>query len=56
METNGIQRQIPIMGEARKPAFVDDALITSCQDGRGDWKARRLAEIDAERAELMRAA
>lgn len=124
METNGIQRQIPIMGEARKPCFIDDALIASCQDGRDaiglcmhlsgytaetladmlglskgyvskclsgrgnfpahlrvklmeicgnyaplqfeaarlgveirdDWKARRLAEIEAERAELMRAA
>lgn len=124
METSGIQRQIPIMGEARKPEFLDAALIEALKDGRGaiglcmqmsgytaetladmlglskgyvskclsgrgnfpahlrvrlmelcgnyaplqfeamrlgveirdDWKARRLAELDAERNELMRAA
>jgi hypothetical protein len=123
-ETIGIQRQIPILGEARKPEFVEVNLIAALKDGRGaiglcmqmsgytaetlanmlglskgyiskclsgrgnfpahlrvklmeicgnyaplqfeaarlgleirdDWKARRLAQLDAERNELMRAA
>ncbi len=124
METFGTQRQIPVLGEARKPQFLDATLIEALKDGRGaiglcmqlsgytaetladmlglskgyvskclsgrgnfpahlrvklmelcgnyaplqyeamqlgveirdDWKARRLAELEAERAELMRAA
>ena len=31
---SGIQRQIPIIGEARKPEFVNADLIRSCQDAR----------------------
>ena len=34
VESIGIQRQIPIIGEARKPEFVNADLIRSCQDAR----------------------
>ena len=32
MSTTGTQRQIPIMGEARRPALVDDHLIARCEN------------------------